>query len=150
MRIALSATLLCLLAAPATAQDKKPTKTALPAVVQQGYDLIHAGKIPEALAHFRALEKEMPGNKWSKKAMRPLLQTVQLEKIVAKKEHPKWVSAADWLHRFYTTNKVPTRLLALNQRAYERFPKDAKWAVRYANVLAARARRRSPSRSGSS
>ena len=136
MRIALSVTLLCLLATPALAQKEAPKKTALPAAVQEGYALIYAGKIDQALAHFRTLNKEMPGNKWSKKAMRPLLQAVQLEKIIARKEHPKWVSAADWLHRFYTTNKVPTRLLALSERAHARFPKDAKWATRYANVLA--------------
>jgi tetratricopeptide (TPR) repeat protein len=118
-------------------QTSKPKKTAVPPEVQQGYKLIHSGEIAKALAHFKQLLKEQPGNKFSTKAIRPLTQAVQLEKILEQKKHPKWAAAASWLHTFYTRNKVPTRLLSLCERAHERFPEQATWGIRFANELAA-------------
>lgn len=120
--------------APAAKPQKKP---ATPAVVQAGYDMIRQGRLSQALAHFKKLEAEKPGNRWSEKAIPPLTKSVQLEKIIATDEHPKWVSAADWLQQFYTANKVPTGLLALSQRACNKFPGDEGWTVRHAHALAA-------------
>ncbi len=126
-------------AAPKTA-DKKPEtraakqvkKPAAPKLVYKGYDLIHQGKIGEAIQLFEKLEEQLPGNRWSSRAMRPLKQAVRLEKILGRKEHPKWASAADWLYRFYSKNKVPTSLLELCKAASVRFDGNEKWTLRLA------------------
>lgn len=133
----------CAWQAPLAAQEKsapeakKVEKAKIPENVKQGYDLIHDGKIVEALAVFKKIRAEEPDNKRAKKAIRPLTQAVQLEKIVAMDKHAKWMSAADWLNSFYTANKVPTKRLALAERVYARFPNDKKWGNRYALALAA-------------
>ncbi len=132
----------CVSGLPLTAQDKsaneakKVEKAKIPDNVKQAYDLIHAGKIVDALDTFKKIRAEEPENKWAKKAIRPLTQAVQLEKIVAMDKHAKWMTAADWLNTFYTANKVPTKKLALAKRAFTRFPADKKWGNRYALALA--------------
>ncbi|MHC4513872.1 MAG: tetratricopeptide repeat protein [Planctomycetota bacterium] len=118
------------------AASKPQKKPATPATVQAGYAMIRQGRLSQALAHFKKLEVDQPGNRWSKKAIPPLTKSVQLEKISATDEHPKWVAAAEWLQRFYTANKVPTGLLALSQRACAKFPGDESWTVRHAHALA--------------
>ncbi len=141
MRLSLSIQTLALalcLAVPAASQAKKTAKkSSIPPVVKAGYALIYQGKIADALAHFKKLEVDQPGNRWSKKAMRPLTQAVRLEKIIAKDRHPKWASAAKWLQTFYSKNKVPTKLLALSTRATKLFPKDETWTLRHAQALTA-------------
>jgi tetratricopeptide (TPR) repeat protein len=115
---------------------KKVAKAPIPENVKAGYELIYAGKIEEALAAFKKIRAEEPENKWATKAIRPLTQAVQLEKIVAMDKHVKWMSAANWLNTFYTRNKVPTKALALAERAFTRFPDDKDWGNRYAMALA--------------
>lgn len=124
------------------AQEKAPEgakqveKAKIPDNVKAGYDLIHAGRIEEALEAFKKIRAADPENKYASKAIRPLTQAVQLEKIVAMDKHVKWMSAANWLQTFYTRNKVPTKALALAERAYKRFPDDKSWGSRYAMALA--------------
>jgi tetratricopeptide (TPR) repeat protein len=137
MRMLPALVALALLAPLSTAQDPEPAKPTLPPEVVEANELIHAGEIAAALAKFQAYDQAVPGNKYSAKAIRPLTQALQLEKIIQQGgDNAKFAKAADWLQSFYTVNSVPSGILPLAEKAWQQLPDDATWGTRYATALA--------------
>ncbi len=114
------------------AQEKAKVKQS-PDLVR-GRKLFRQGKLKEALEAFRDAAEKDPSDKLAVKYKVLLTRVLAFERLAKNEKNPKWDAVVSWLHRFYSVNRLYSRALPLDKKAWEKF-KDFRSGVRYAETL---------------